>query len=288
MKYIYLVVIFSFLNSACSDSYKGTLTDLYPGDQLSVNGFIGLDSLYILVGKTANPYSAVFTDSDLIAENSRVFILDQDDVLIDEVFSIDGIHFTKSLTGLKPNAKYYIKVSAANLPVAETELIEIPTFVPIDSLNIIENNPLFGNSFQLNVFFKDIPEVDYYFTEIGVIGENGVGRNATTGVINEEINSACYRIGAFDDGCFQNGTGLLQFGVIKDYQFGSSAYQSARFLVLRIGSVSKSIYDYYQSLPTDDALIDGLNEPSITYSNVKNGVGYVFGQNWKDIKVELK
>ena len=80
----------------------------------------------------------------------------------------------------------------------------------------------------------------------------------------------------------------MLFGADENYYFGSgNVRERGDAIVIRFGKVSEALYQSEQSEPNDNGFIEGVNELPATYSNVSNGHGVVFGQNWKEYQIKL-
>ena len=177
-------------------------------------------------------------------------------------------------------------LTATGLTDIKSTPILIPEFVPLDSIAQTLSEPLGPNSNEVALYFSDVPGENYYFTSFGVT-KNNLRRNAITGIIDDQINQKCYAIGTFPDECFQSSAATLRYGIQKNYQF-NILYEPADSLIFRFGAVSKELLELEKNRPSDNEFIEGINEPPLTYSNITNGYGVVFAQNWMDYKVQLK
>jgi Domain of unknown function (DUF4249) len=266
----------------------GQLDPDYEGDRLAVSGFLSTDSIWLQAGKTvdANKEHKI---RDLLAPGTQVFVLDADNKRVAEVFSKDGYNFCLRAKVLRTEQPYKVVVTAPGLLEAETDWIIIPGISRIDSLQVSDLSGIInGPTAQLRVGLRDQDNrPDYYFA-----GFRAFKKNAESGVlawvIDDTVNEKCYRVDAFSDACFNGNAAVLLYGFDKTAFFGNSGSQKMDYLRFRFGKVSRQYFDALQNTLEEDGFIQGIHEPPLTYTNVKNGYGVVFGQSWKDYWVKIE
>ena len=280
MHKISYIFVLAFLGLACDSRLEGELAPDYIGDQLTINGFLSPDSVWLKVGKTVNPYED-YKSRDFIAPQLRVFVLDQQGGET-ELLSKDGLNFKSASLRLAPGALYRVKAIAPGLADAISEPILIPDTALLHNPRI-EKDAADPQRGLLYFSFYDRPGKDHYLATFSLKKGNWIGGGGHIWLHNEDLNGKCYRYGIFPDDCFGPARNTLVFGYNTQY-----LKPIPDTLIIRFGKVSESVYKAQESNPPDDGFIQGINEPPATYSNIKGGIGMVFGQYWKEYAVRLE
>jgi hypothetical protein len=263
----------------CKSDIINVLKSDYKWDKISIIGSLSLDSVIIYVSKSTDTYSEV-TEAELEVQQAKVYIEDEGTFHYDLV-SADGKHFQAQILGLKIGRKYKIFASANNLPSVETDWIIIPEITIIEDLNVIKTNGSYRSPNQISFSFEDKIGANYYYLDIVLKKANLIGNVASSPPSFTE--SACYDIFAFSDMCFEGKKAILQYTSYSETIFPrTKGYQVADFIIIRFGGVSEQVYKEKLASNSGYDLISSINEPPLTYTNVKNGYGVVFAHNLKD------
>jgi Domain of unknown function (DUF4249) len=281
-------LIFFALSQSCeTDSFELDLK--YKGDKIVIGGYISVDSLHLTISRSANLVDS-FRINDLKLINPKVVIRERDGAFSQQLSSQDGFRFIAKNIGLQVGKAYQIQVTADKLAPAETDWILIPELVTIDSFKTepYRRNEVIGHVLDFNL--KDPLGENFYFIDFKATLRGAKSRNSTQGwPFDEQINGNCYNAGLFDDMCFDGKNPTFKY-VVKTsqvFQRRGNEEEQGDQLIIRFGSVSKQLH-LARSQGSGDDIIEGLNEPPPTYTNVKNGYGLVFAFNAKDYVINLK
>jgi hypothetical protein len=285
----FLSMVFLTLNQAC-DSYNSFELDLdYKGNKLVIDGFFNVDSINILVSRSTSIVDT-FKYSDLKLSNPKVVIREKDGPFLLELTSQNGFTFKAKNVGLKVGKAYQVQASADNIASAETDWIVIPELITLDSFQTepYRRNDVIGHVLQFNI--KDPAEENFYFINFRATLDGLKSKNSTQGwPFDEQINGNCYNGGSFSDQCF-NGKKLTLKYVVKTHQSfkpRDNNGEQGNGLIIRFANLSKQAH-LGRNQGSGDDIIEGLNEPAPTYTNVKNGYGLVFAFNSRDYVIKLQ
>lgn len=268
----------------CDSNVIGKLKSDYEGDKITLTGFLTTDTILLIIGKSTEAFGNVSPD-EFKAKNPQVFIESEDGHFRHTFFSSDGIHFSAGKIGLLAEKSYKLTVTAADLPTVETAFIEIPENITIENLKTIAIPGSGRITNEISFSIQDKSNPNYYFFDVGI--QKGTSQNTAPFWVPEDgIADNCYSVFAFQDLCFNGKVINLTYRLSPDGYFkGFNGLQVADSIIIRFGGVSKEVYLSQLAVPIDDGFIEGINEPPLTYSNVKNGYGVVFAHSLQDYVV---
>lgn len=280
----FLSIVFLFVQ--CESGVVSELKFDYSGDQLTINGYLSPNHIQLQAAKTVNIYEP-YRDSDFLVNNIQVFVIDENQDRI-EIKSADGFNFVDSVSQLKVGHKYQVQVIAEDYETLLTEEILIPSKTPIHQFtqSFYEDNSA-RRIHRIDFSFQDSLTNDFYFSDYSIRKDR---KNVSTLYFPiEDIRvESCYGRSIFNDICFNGEEVQLSYGVRVESQFNTVEYQLADTIIFRFGKVSKSFFDASIINSSSDDLIEGINEQAPSYTNVKNGYGVVYGQNWEDYYIAVE
>jgi Domain of unknown function (DUF4249) len=284
--FIWLVFGAFLLLTACDSSLTGDLDLDYVGDKLTITGFLSPKEIWLKVGKTV-PSSQSHKLRELLSpEGTVVMLLDSAGRTIVNLTSNNRWIYTTKSQRLAVGQSYRIRVSAPGFTDAETDLITIPEPVEVAFEPMQNISGANGPGGQLDFSFMDNGTIrNFYYADFGVTKGNLMSKVAFW-VINPEFQGKCFSIYPFSDNCFNGRRATLQYGFDKTFNLAPGP-PLADTLRLRFGPVTHHFFEGNKQYLDQDAFISGLNEPLPTYTNIKNGYGVVFGQNWKEYLFKL-
>jgi hypothetical protein len=287
IKNIIFLVLITLTWTACDKSVNTEVKIQYSGDKITLNGVLETDSVSFKLSKSLNPWKT-YQGIEYYVKNGKIWIEDENKNTIINLTSKDNYTFSKVGKLLKVGAKYKVYASADGLKQVETDWLTIsseikPTFLQEKGLG--QGKPD-GN--KINILVNDAQNKSDYYS----IGRYGIyqGRQIpieffTLGPSKEN----CYNTRIFDDACFNGKQKTLEYGFLKEIYNGSGIIKFDTIQIF-FGTVNKDAYDLWNSFGYNgtDPLIEGLNEPPPSYSNVKNGYGVVFTRNWSSYIIPVK
>jgi hypothetical protein len=278
---INIVLLFLlFVASGCKSDITNELKSNYKGDKISITGALSLDSVNLYVGKTTDAFSEVTID-EIEAQQAKAYIEDETRTFHYDLESTNGKLFRAKKIGLQVGKKYKVFASAKDLKSVETDWILIPDAVVVEDLIVRKTAGSYRSPNEITFSFQDKVGINFYFLNIVLKREKLLG--TVPSFVPTESESACYDISIFNDICFEGKKATLRYGSFGETNFPSiKGYQLADSIIIRFGGISEQWYKLKLSSNTGDDLIDGINEPPLTYTNVKNGYGVVFAHNLKD------
>lgn len=280
------IVLSLFLLWQCDSDVTGKLQSDYAGDRLTLSGFFSVDTISLTVGKSTDAFSPI-ERGELLAKNPQVYIEDEGGTFQFKLTLSDSAHFYAGKIGLIAGKKYRIVASADNLDAVESNFMQIPDLLSIQNLTF-KNLPISGRiTNELSFDIQDSPNPDHYFFDIAIKKANLL-QTAPFWVPEDGILDNCYAVFVFTDLCFNGKRTNLTYRVSPDGFFkGFKGPQVADSIVIRFGGISEEAYRSQLAMPVDDGFIEGINEPPLTYSNIKNGYGVVFAHSLKDYTIPV-
>ncbi|MEY4904790.1 MAG: hypothetical protein RLZZ292_2605 [Bacteroidota bacterium] len=285
--YLSLCAIFVtqlILLQSCDSRLKADLNPNYEGDKITLNGILSPDSSWIQLTKSVSPF-ADHLESELFVKNGKIWIENKEGNLILALMSQDGFNFRDYSNLLLAGQVYKLKASADGLKLVETDWIEIPVKTKKIKFSSLLPKDLGEGSFTLS-FFNNSASNTYYNINAISLSKEGIGSvniSADKDVIKNKCNF--FRL-TFSSDCLDGNENQLSYR----YENGNGLNVALDSFVCRFGTVSEAAFLYAKTLDNgnESALFDGINDPIPSFSNVKNGYGVVFGQNWETYKLVIK
>jgi hypothetical protein len=287
----FIVLLILHLFAGCTGRQIDDIQLDYIGDQLTLVGYISPTEIKIKAGKTQPSDVSFFLSALRPPPDTKLQLLDEKDSVICQLDLSDNSFFLKNDLQLEIGAYYRVRATALGFATVESSLLLIPE--PLSDLEIqpiqdIDDLGIPGaTAGKLAFSFTDrSPERAYYHINFGLKKDTAT---YTPGVwiINEQWQEQCYSINIFSDDCFNERNVELQYGFQKVISALSQTPKADTFL-MQFGPATSDLYHYYKNnIINNDGLIDGINEPPLTYTNLTNGYGVVFAQNWKEYKIAL-
>lgn len=284
IKYISSLITISLLIT-CTKPYTIDFNDI--DKRIVVNSFFFPDSLMKFhLSEEASLIDGANLDFKII-DKAKIIIYG-DNKIIDTATNIgDGNYYSD----FKPqeNIRYKIEINAQGYDKVTAE-DQIPTIVPIDTIQIMENSHDFY-SYKVKIIFDDPGnEENYYFLYAAwkMIDQNENYIWWSEAYIKTEDpaigvwNSFSFRVPIFSDELF-NGK---KYGLTFDLDYPSYIKYNSNSCYFDLRSISKSMYLYLKSYNQQtpkygDDLMEyfkpGLMEPIPIYTNVEGGLGIFAG-----------
>ncbi|MEY4905837.1 MAG: hypothetical protein RLZZ292_3652 [Bacteroidota bacterium] len=277
--FVIFILFFNLLTiiTGCESQLSPQIISNYEGNKLNLQGMISPDSVKIQLSQSLSPFEN-HQYKDFFIKKGVIKIYDSQTQLLATLTSSDDLHFNfykKSF--LQAEQKYKLVASAEGLDEVTTDWIIIPPktahtldFKIID-LQIGEYTAeVEGSSSSFNA--------NYYHAAFIVIHNGKRFFNYLT-----PNNMDCIKSATFSNTCIDGNKATLKYYFPHTANIPFFGLTVVDTLVYRFGSVSKEAFLWQESKEeSDDSFLEGINqEPIPSYTNVKNGYGVVFGQNWE-------
>ncbi len=282
----FLIIITTLLFVGCEKSFQSTIKIPFEGNKITLNGVLEQDSVSFRLSKSFDPWNN-YKEADFYIKNGKIWIQDENKNTIANLTSKDDYSFSKVGKLLKVGAKYKVYASADGLESVETDWLTITGEVKPTFLQEVKPSSWDGN--KVSILIKDNEnQHDYYnVARFGIF--HGKRENLEFFLFDSKKDESCYNVRVFDDACFDGKQKTLEYGFLRQVST-LKGYVELDTIQILLGSVNKDAFDLWNSLGYGgpDALIEGLNEPPPSYSNVKNGYGVVFTRNWTTYTIPVK
>ncbi len=286
----YFIMLIYLFTVSCETDFLGTLENNFEGEKITVNGFISPDSIWLQIGKSVSPYAGSFKIGDFLLRDAQVFIIREDGREL-PIFSKDGYNYTESQMGLEPLQYYRVKVISSTLGKVVTDKILIPDLTTIYNIKQKDRSDFFEPATRVSFTFDDTSGNHFYLTQFAV-KKDTIVKNGVHWLDNIFLAETCIERLAFSDQCFDGKSLALDYMLINTYQSLDATRKAAKVkadsVIIRFGQISEELYVYRKKNILDDDAIIEINQAPISYSNVPNGYGLVFGQNWKEYTFKLE
>jgi hypothetical protein len=268
---ILFLYAFLLLLTRCQSEIEPDLTKNYAGDKLTLQGSISSDSVRIQLSQSLSPFETHNYD-DFFVKNGKIMVKDETGTTLSILQSSDNFTFIDRKKDLfKIGKKYKVFASADGLPSVETDWVVIPEKT-IQTLDIQQIGERDG---RYTALVKDEPMALNYYHSVFIPMYKG----KLYTVYRTAENNECIPSATFNDKCFDGTTLNLSF-LFPAFVI-SAGFTKVDTVFYRFGNVSEEAFLLSESKKTNGEIGLGGSEPIPSYSNVKNGYGVVFGQNWE-------
>ncbi len=278
----------------------------YEGDRLVILGLLSPDSVITTRIQQTGPPTGRFLFSESIVPNATARLF-ENGVFVEELKHA-GNSIYRSPSGFKPSTGkgYFLKVSAPNLPDAETGSEIIPSAVKVNNYVFQDTiSSLFNsNDYPRRLMFEfadDGQKTDFYSAELtGYYKKNEVALN--TFYIDRPLeagedlcgfraadNRYVYQDVCFNGKTFSTDLGVSTGGSVQD-TIGITERRGEQVtcdqILLRFRKVTKTYRDYLRlSGFENDGFLQAFTTPIREYTNVKGGYGLwaAYSENAIDI-----
>lgn len=290
-KYIHLLSVFLLLVS-CSKYIE--FSPPYEGDKIVINGYISpTEGAKIKITHSINPVGKYLRSDSLLVKDASAALYENGIKLIDLKYIGKGFYGLPDSPSVELLAghKYKLIVQSDRYGKAESEEISLPEQPEINDLKFGENVEIYGQEHALFSFPISEPNKKESYFSIDAVTKN-----------NESLYFDRYprKEGEiFFESCEANIGGLNIYSNecgftnqvhnyvlrLKYYDGTSSFYYKP--LIIRIGTVSRDLYEYAISYSDMAGLEFGFAEPPILKSNINGGYGLLYGANTISYSIEL-
>ena len=235
--------------------------------KLVINSFFASDTfIKVNISKSYTISEEIGTDKFI---NDATVKLYEDNVFKENMISVDTGNYVSSF---KPTTgkTYKIDISHNIYPSASAET-NVPAPVPFISIDTMHSGD--KTTRRLKITFKDPSnETDYYWLKAYTLKDSTLGNEIYLWSSSLDENSDVDLRGVvFSDNNF-NGT-TFSFSVDLNYH---DVPDSSSYVKIMFYHITKDMYQYLVSRP-QLGILNALSEPTIAFTNIKNGYGIFSG-----------
>lgn len=253
-------------------------------ERLVINAILYSDSLSMHLSKTTSATDEVIFKEEKLLINNAIVVFK--DISIGKEYDLvstgKGRYVIKEKFVAIPNHVYVIKVSVNGFPDTISEEVIMPQKPMISYKNVEKAKLLFQNDEQKAVTI-DFTLLD----EMNTKNHYNI-RSSSVAIFEEylpniKLSEGCELLpsigGTFSDKCFADDKLLID--CLVQYPKGNE------YIEISFNGISQSLYKYYQNRDKAEGLEAAFVEPSINYSNIKNGYGVFVAINSKKLKIKI-
>ncbi|MFY9153613.1 MAG: DUF4249 domain-containing protein [Prolixibacteraceae bacterium] len=290
-KYIQLL-LFTILLVSCTKYIE--YSPPYEGDKIVINGYISpTEGAKIKITHSINPVGNYLWADSLLIKDASAALYENGIKLIDLKYGGKGYYGLPDspTVNLIAGHKYKLVVQSELYGKAESEEITLPEQPVINDFKFGETVKIYGVEYGIFSFSISEPnKKDTYFLLDAVTKNNESlffrrypwkdgeiyfeSCQAYIGVLSVYSNECGFTN--------QEHSYALQ---IKYYDRNSNYYYKP--IIIRIGTVSRELYEYAKNYSQLEGIELGFAEPPILKSNIKGGYGLLYGSNIVSYNIEL-
>jgi hypothetical protein len=255
-----IYVIFLFLCTvfiACEESqFIEIKTDYHK--QLVCTGFAGNDGKTMIYLQITDPILKSGAHPSIIEANILIYVNREAEGVISTGNNYYEIPQNKSFT---EGDSLFIHIDTPQFGHSYSSKVIMPKTIPIDSASI---STLTGGLSQVRIYFNDPPGRNYYgikkiwITEAGIVP--GDYLLVSPG-------------GVFSDELAAEGQMIVKERIYHSYSIDGNIYPLQKVMII-LYHLSEPAYRFFSSIyESEGGLGDLFEEPTIIYSNIRNGLG---------------
>lgn len=293
-KYIQLLW-FTFLLVSCTKYID--FSPAYEGDKIVINGYISLtEGAKIKITHSINPVGKYLWADSLLVKDASATLYENGIKLADLKYGGNGYYgfLASPAVNLFAGHKYKLVVQSERYGKAESEEITLPAQPQIKDFKfrVIEEVSSFSEVNGLFSFLISSPNDKDACFSLQVVAKNNERLYFQTyprfegGNYFESCEAFAGGVSIYSNECgYTNLQHQYSTGLGYDQNRQISQYYNP--LVIKIGSVSRELYEYAKSYSQLDGLEFGFAEPPILRSNIKGGYGLFYGMNTVSYAIKL-
>jgi len=293
-KYIHLLSVILLLVS-CSKYIE--FSPPYEGDKLVINGYISPnEGARIKITHSINPVGQYLRSDSLLVKDALVTLYENGVKLIELKYQGKGIYGLPDSphTELLAGHKYKLIVQTERYGNAESEEITVPEQPKINDFKFEEIGKVYGFGSENGLFSFSISEPSEkescFSIEVVTKDDRSLYFGHYPRIEGEIYFESCETyvgsINIYSNECgFTNQIHQYNF----DLKYSDDGYSSKYYkpLIIKIGTVSRELYEYAKSYSQLDGMEFGFSEPPILKSNITGGYGLLYGSNTISYPIEF-
>lgn len=272
----------------------------YEGDKIVINGYISPnEGAKIKITHSINPVGKYLWSDSLFVIDASASLFENGIKLIDLKYAGKGYYGLPDSphTELLAGHKYKLIVQSEHYGKAESEEITLPEKPEIKDFKFEEIGYLsgFGSNNGLFSFSVAGPNEKESCFSIDVVTKNNRSPyyEKYPRIEGELYFESCKAIAGGYGGSmtvYSNECGFTnqayQYALRLKYYDGQSEHYY-KPLIIKIGTVSRDLYEYAKSYSQMSGMEFGFSEPPILKSNITGGYGLLYGSNTVSFPIEL-
>jgi len=285
-KYIHLVSVIILLVS-CTKYIE--FSPPYEGDKIVINGYISPNEVSrIKITHSINPVGKYLWSDSLLVKDASAVLYENGVKLIDLKYQEEGFYGlpVSPAVSLFAGHKYKLIVHSELYGDAESEEITLPEQPKINDFNFREIGEVYGSGSVNGLFSFSISEPNEKEScfSIEVIIKNNESLyfqhypRFEGGNYFESCEAYAGGVNIYSNECGYANQ-LHQYSVGLGYDENGQISNYYKPLTIKIGTVSRELYEYAKSYSQLDGLEFGFAEPPILKSNIIGGYGLFYGSN---------
>ncbi|MBA4409738.1 MAG: DUF4249 domain-containing protein [Bacteroidota bacterium] len=293
-KYIQLL-LFTILLISCTKYIE--FSPPYEGNKIVVNGYISLtEGAKIKITHSINPVGNYLWADSLLVKDAFAALYENGVKLIDLKYAGKGYYGLPAspAANLIAGHRYKLVVQTELYGNAESEEITLPEQPKIKDFKFSIIGEVYGSGAVNGLFSFSISEPTEKEScfSIQVVTKNNErqyfqhyprteGRNYF-----ESCEAYAGGVSIYSNECGYTNQ-LHQYCVGLGYDENRQISNYYKPMVIKIGSVSRELYEYAKSYSQLDGMEFGFAEPPILKSNIKGGYGLLYGSNTISFPIKL-
>jgi hypothetical protein len=262
-----------------------------------INGYISPnEGARIKITHSINPVGNYLISDSLLVKDASAALYENGEKLIDLKYVGKGFYGLPKSPHIELIAghKYTLLVQSEQYGNAYSDEIIIPEQVQISDFTFAEIGEVndYGSENGLFTFSISEPNIKSSYFAIGVVAKNDeplyFARYPRIESENyfESCETSIVGMNIYSNECgFTNQVHQFNF----DIKYTEDGYSSIYYqpLTIKIGTVSRDLYDYAKSYNQLEGMELGFAEPSILKSNINEGYGLLYGANTISFPIKL-
>lgn len=293
-KYIHLLSV-TLLLVSCTKYIE--FSPPYEGDKIVINGYLSPnEGARIKITHSINPVGKYLWSDSLIVKDAVAALYENGVKLIDLEYTGKGNYGLPDSPAVELLAghKYKLIVQTEQYGKAESEEITLPEKPEINNFKFEKVGYVYGSGPENGLFSFSIsgPNENESYFSIQVVTENDKSLFFMhyPRIEGENYFESC-ETGAGGMNIYSNECGYInqvhQYSFELGYGESRNVFLYYQPLIIRIGTVSRDVYEYAKSNSQLEGMELGFAEPPILKSNIKGGYGLLYGANTTSFPIVL-
>jgi hypothetical protein len=293
-KYIQLL-LFTILLVSCTKYIE--FSPPYEGDKIVINGYISLtEGAKIKITHSINPVGKYLWSDSLLVKDASAALYENGIKLVDLKYDGKGYYGLPAspAVNLIAGHKYKLVVQTELYGKAESEEITLPAQPELKDFKFSVIGEVYGSGAVNGLFSFSISEPNEKEScfSLQVVTKNNERLyfqqypRFEGGNYFESCEAYAGGVSIYSNECGY--TNLLhQYSVGLGYDENRQISNYYKPLTIKIGVVSRELYEYAKSYSQLDGMEFGFAEPPILKSNIKGGYGLFYGSNTVNYIIKL-
>ena len=288
-------MLFTFLFVSCTKYIE--FSPPYEGDKIVINGYISLtEGAKIKITHSINPVGNYLWADSLLVKDASAALFENGIKLIDLKYSGEGYYVLPDspVVNLFAGHKYKLVVHSGLYGDAESEEIILPEQPKLNEFKFSVIGEVYGAGEVNGLFSFSIsePNENESCFSLQVVTKNNERQyfqhypRFEGGNYFESCEAYAGGVSIYSNECGYTNQ-LHQYSVGLGYDENRQISNYYNPLTIKIGTVSRELYEYAKSYSQLDGMEFGFAEPPILKSNIKGGYGLFYGSNTVSYTIKL-